>query len=1190
MAGALPSGSSVAWFRVEGPIGAGGMGEVYRAVDTTLDRAVALKVVAPEFAGDAASRERFAAEAKLAASLDHPAIVPVYAAGEADGELYLAMRLIEGESLAQRLARVHRLDPAIAVRLLQPIADALDAAHRAGLVHRDVKPANILLDERGAYLADFGLARPISAGDERVPIAATTPSGTIGYLAPEQFDGRAADARTDQYALCCVLYECIAGQPPSRSGTDLEALYAQLVEPAPSLTMLPAARRPAADAVIAQGLDADPEHRFATCGELIEAFAAALPVEAGGRARRRRTVGFIGAVGGLALAGVAAVAALDGRAPDAPAAHVPVAAASPDAVVALDSASGRQVRRIDAGAGPTAAAVGMGGLWILNGDRQTVERIDPRTYTVGQPFAIGATPMRLAAGVGGVWITTSTQRARSSNFGSDDVVDAVVRVDPTVQSAVATIRLPRAAPGEDYTRGGAVATGGGFVWAVDRDGSLARIDPASDTVRSVVRGIKASAVAFGDSAVWALGERLWRIDPATGRVVATLPLSAPEGLGAIAVGGGAVWVASWGDGLVWRIEPHHPRQAIRAEPHISYLAYDRGHLWGVSGLDGTAVEIDAAQNRVVRRIGLVGTPYDVTADGGVVWIPTRGAARQAGTTGPARGDVLSPSCGGVTSGGGHRPDLLIASDFPLTGPEGGIGSPLAAAVVDVLRKRGFRAGRFTIGYQSCDDGTPQGQTSDEKCTANGRAYAASSRLVGVIGTFHSPCALDELPELEAAKGGPIALVSPANTADEVTFAGRRNVVRVVERNSAEEAALGSLASRLGARRLFLVVDGAPQLTAGVVAIPAMRRGVRLVGLADWTQYGTPTALPRALRRAHTDIVVLVGDFDTVGRGIRQIRRELGPALPVATFDALPIADLVRSAGPAAVGTYVIVQPPPVLALGPSARIWAEHFAATQPGATVPPYAPLAAEATDVLLDAIARSNGTRSSIESELHRTHRASGILGSYQFTEQGDLDPAPTTILRITSGTPQTTGLQPDFAGASTLARVTAPAFADGLGIDRGQPISIRAVHREHGHLAQGSQACATRRQAAACPEGGTFAAADAATSHVLCPAGRIHDENWFPESDDAQTLRTLICPDGSRLRMYDRMVIFIDTATPGTANIGRTWDILGGTGRFAGAKGEGTLQEVFRFSDQARSVIGVVRGDLRLPRSRPTGVGSR
>jgi len=140
-------------YKIVSPIGAGGMGEVYRALDTTLDRAVALKVVAPEFAGDAASRERFAAEARLAASLDHPAIVPVYAAGEADGELYLAMRLVEGESLAQRLARVHRLDPTLAVRLLAPIADALDAAHHAGLVHRDVKPANILLDERGAYLA-----------------------------------------------------------------------------------------------------------------------------------------------------------------------------------------------------------------------------------------------------------------------------------------------------------------------------------------------------------------------------------------------------------------------------------------------------------------------------------------------------------------------------------------------------------------------------------------------------------------------------------------------------------------------------------------------------------------------------------------------------------------------------------------------------------------------------------------------------------------------------------------------------------------------------------------------------------------------------------------------------------------------------------------------------------------------------
>ena len=354
--------------------------------------------------------------------------------------------------------------------------------------------------------------------------------------------------------------------------------------------MLPSGCRPAADAVIARGLDADPERRYATCGELVDEVATALHVDAGRRRGRRRTAASA-AVGGLVLAAAAGFALFhDGAPPAPPTARGAAATAGGDAIVALDSISGRQVRRVTADAGPTAAAAGIGGIWILNGDRQTVERVDPRTYDIGQPFAIGATPMRLAAGAGGLWITTSTQRAHSSNFGTDDVVNSVVRVDPTVQSAVATIPLPRTVPGDDYTRGGAIATGGGFAWVVARDGTLARIDPASNTVRSVVRGIKASAVASGDGAVWALGERLWQIDPATGRVLATLPLSAPEGLSAIAVGGGAVWVASWGDGIVWRLDPHRARQAIQAQPHISYLAYDRGRVWGVSGVDGTAIE------------------------------------------------------------------------------------------------------------------------------------------------------------------------------------------------------------------------------------------------------------------------------------------------------------------------------------------------------------------------------------------------------------------------------------------------------------------------------------------------------------------------------------------------------------------------------------------------------------------------
>ena len=508
----------------------------------------------------------------------------------------------------------------------------------------------------------------------------------------------------------------------------------------------------------------------------------------------------------------------------------------------------------------------------------------------------------------------------------------------------------------------------------------------------------------------------------------------------------------------------------------------------------------------------------------------------------------------MTSGGARRPDLLIASDFQLSGPEGPIGSPLAAAVLDVLRQSDFRAGRFTVGYQSCDVGTPQGQFSDEKCTANGRptprARGWSASLEPSIRRVRSTSCRNWRPPREA----PFRSCSP-RTPPTITFAGWRNVVRVVMRNSAEAAALAALAQRLRAHRLFIVADGAPQQVAGGLAIPAMRRGVRLVGLTTWPQLRDASVLPHRISRARADVVVFVGDSDAAGRGSAPSVGSSGASLPIVTFDALPVADLVRSAGAAAVGTYVIVEPPPVAALGPAARTWAERFAATQPGRTVPLYAPLAAAATGVLLDAIARSDGTRASINSELHRTHATGGILGSFRFTAQGgDIDPAPTTILRVASGTPQSTSLQPDFAGASIFARVMAPAFVEGLGPSWGRPISIHEVHVEHGRLKQAGQACATRQEAPACPVGSTFTSIDAATSQVLCRAGHIQDQNWFPQDDDSQTLRTLICPDGSRLRMYNRMEIFVDTAIRGTANIGRTWEILGGTGRFAGARAKG------------------------------------
>ena len=269
----LSVGSERLGYRVEGLLGRGGMGVVYLAEDLRLRRRVALKLLSPSLAENEGFRERFLAESKLAASLDHPGVVPIYEAGDGTGFLFIAMRYVEGSDL-KALLRDGPLSAERTIGVCAQVADALDFAHGRGLVHRDVKPSNVLLDGRDhVYLADFGVTKRLGEPQAVEPRML----GTIDYVAPEQIRGEKIDGRADQYSLGCLFYECLTGEPPFARSTDAAVLFAHLEEQPPAL--------PGLEVVMQTALAKEPEDRYGTCAELVVAAAEALGM--GERARSR---------------------------------------------------------------------------------------------------------------------------------------------------------------------------------------------------------------------------------------------------------------------------------------------------------------------------------------------------------------------------------------------------------------------------------------------------------------------------------------------------------------------------------------------------------------------------------------------------------------------------------------------------------------------------------------------------------------------------------------------------------------------------------------------------------------------------------------------------------------------------------------------------------------------------------------
>ncbi len=600
-------GSEFVGYRIDELIGRGGMGVVYRAFDLRLKRTVALKLMAPELSLDARFRERFSQEAELAISLEHPNVVPIHDAGDIDGRLYLAMRYVDGTDLRAILRAEGALDKDRALALGRQVANALDAAHAKGLVHRDVKPSNVLLDaNEHVYLADFGLTRRL---DEQVgPAAEQRFVGTPAYLAPEQIEGGVIDGRTDVYSLGCLLYECLTGETPFVRDSQLAVAWAHLEEEPPRASD----RRPelpqAIDAVIRKAMAKEPEDRYATCAALIEAAEAAFGIRPRARRRRRQVVAALGAA---TLAAVAA-AILLGRGDATP-------TVVPDSLVKIDLESDKIVGVVPVGRIPNAIEIVGPYVFAASEGDGTLTRVDTRTGAVVRSGKYDASDSLAAEGAKRVWVA-------SVGRGQVTSVDAALPlVDPAERISTPRVPLPR------DTTGTSLTVGRGALWIAAIAGAYGggvverwRLHPLGRQRTYQLRSLEyGNDATFGYGAAWiALGapaDTLLRIDARSGRARRIPVGSFPVG---VAIGFGSVWVTERGDDTVRRIDPVTGRtRRVIAVGHVpAGVVVDQGSVWVTSQCAGTLSRIDPDTNRVVATIELGYHPFDLAVGDGLAWV------------------------------------------------------------------------------------------------------------------------------------------------------------------------------------------------------------------------------------------------------------------------------------------------------------------------------------------------------------------------------------------------------------------------------------------------------------------------------------------------------------------------------------------------------------------------------------------
>ena len=661
--GEMAPGTVFAGHRIEGVAGRGGMGVVYRARQLSLERTVALKVIAPALMEDPAMRRRFVRESRVAAAIDHPHVIPVYYTGEEGGVAFIAMRFVAGDDVRTLVRREGPLDPERGVRIVDQVAAALDAAHAAGLVHRDVKPANVLLGQGDhVYLTDFGLTKHVLS-----EAGATHEGhwvGTLDFVSPEQIRGERVDARSDVYALGCLLHYTLTGRAPFTREGDEAKLWAHLSEPPPKLTDSAPGAPPALDAVVQRALAKDPADRYQSAGDLgraataavtgepseprerVVAVGAAAPVEietrtAGtrlappaappspprgrfGTGRQRAAAAAFAAL--VALAALVVVLATRDTGSGSGSGSPPASASQPPKQTATPSPSARVVKSIHIGGRVNGIAAAGGRIWagafkstrLVGIDPEKVRRAPPESAEIGiglvgiavsgnTMWAIAARDRRL------VHLDTRTGRRIGEPVSLPGIATAVAADRRTVWVAVS-----------DPT----IHTGDRILEFDAGTGSLKR-------TLNVLNGV--CRLIVSDGALWMLGStpaRLARIDLRTGKRH-RIRFEANQS-GDLVAGAGSVWLTLIDVDQLVRVNPRTWNVATIAVGHEPIgVTPDGGSIWVANRASSTVSRVSARSLRVRDEIPVPINPYELAADRNGLWVTSLATGRVSRVT-PAR--------------------------------------------------------------------------------------------------------------------------------------------------------------------------------------------------------------------------------------------------------------------------------------------------------------------------------------------------------------------------------------------------------------------------------------------------------------------------------------------------------------------------------------------------------------------------